>query len=377
MNIGYSYWGFLADIKMNDKLEQLSTPDGNAFYSWSIIRELQSRGHNVTSIMPDRDQFAVNHLHKDAFSSWITDDRYNAYIKMNHINYPKALNHVTFVDIKYLWDFYGLNEYDYIIHEWRMPIKGRNTLDAKNNNDWQPDLFLQDCLLKYCQLYNIKLFIFDLDYKLNVSDIINYDNIDIIELGTKWSNSKVYIPFGFDHINEFPIISKENRKYDLIYIGNRYERDWCIDKYISEDANCIIHGNWQEGGRDSVNRWPNLTFGKRLQTSEMHGAYSNALCTILLAKKEYCNYHFMTARLIESIFYGTVPFFIEEYGKETIKEYAGEYADFLTVRNKNDVLEKIDTLKIRGDYEKIIDYLRSYLSKMDAAYFINALEDRL
>lgn len=378
MNIGYSYWGFLADIKMNDKLERLSTPDGNAFYSWSIIKELQSRGNNVISIMPDRDQYAVNFLEKDAFLAWATDDRYNAYKAMLHIEYSSSWKNIIMKDLFDIWDKY---QFEYIIHEWRMPIDGRNTLDAKSNPNWQPDLFIQACLLRYCKLHHIKLFIFDLDYKLKASDIIDKENTIILELGTKWSRTKsiksrkVYIPFDFNHINDFNI--KSNANINLIYIGNRYERDWCIDKYIPDEyENVIIHGNWKEGGRDSVEKWPKLHFRKRLQTEEMHDAYSNSICTILLAKKDYCKYHFMTARIIEAIFYGTLPLFINEYGFDTIYEYAGKYSTILTVHNKNEVRHTIEYFKQSKDLRvEIIEYLRNRLSKMDAKYFVNILEE--
>ncbi len=381
MNIGYSYWGFLADVKMNNKLEQLSTPDGNAFYSWSIIKELQARGNNVYSIMPDRDKYAVTTLGKDAFDAWATDDRYDTYSKMNHIEYSIDWKNAIMNDLFKIWDNY---KFEYIIHEWRMPIEGRNTINAKSNVDWQPDLFIQMCLLRYCKLHSIKLFIFDLDYKLKASNIIDKENTIILELGTKWEKSKikshkVYIPFDFNHINDFEIKSFDERNTNLIYIGNRYERDWCIDKYIPENFdNVVIHGNWKEGGRDSVEKWPRLDFRKRLQTSEMHDAYSNSVCTILLAKKDYCKYNFMTARIIEAIFYGTIPLFIQEYGFDTIHEYAGKYSMILTVHNKQDVINAITQIKQSStEYNDIIQYLRDRLSKMDATYFINVLEEYL
>ena len=53
---GYSYWGFLGDTKMDKDGNLLSTPDGNAFYSWSIIRQLQKDGYVVVQVMPDRDR---------------------------------------------------------------------------------------------------------------------------------------------------------------------------------------------------------------------------------------------------------------------------------------------------------------------------------
>lgn len=363
MKIGYSYWGFLADVKMNEKLELLSTPDGNAFYSWSIIKELQSRGNEVICIMPDRDKYAVSELKENAFSAWATKDRYNAYMNMTRLKY----NDFSFEDITQTWDDAKLYESDYIIHEWRMPIEGRNT--DRNVIGWQPDLFIQNCLIEYCKDHDIKLFIFDLDYKYD-SDC----NATILELGNKHGN-KVYIPFDFSHIADFEINDRTNRENDVIYIGNRYERDWCIDKYIPDG--CMIYGDWNESGRDSKERWPNLKFGHRLQTADMHDVYSNAICTILLAKKEYCEQHFMTARIIESVFYGTIPLFIEEYGEETIREYAGKYAELLTVSNKDDVCNKINVLKNSDEYNDIIVYLREHLKKMDVKFFVDKLETLL
>ena len=374
--VGYSYWGFLADVKLDYNYNELSTPDGNAFYSWSIIQELQKRNYEVLTIMPDRDKYAVEKYNKDAFSAWLTDKRYTAYNKCTHVKYFIGDE----LEIFNTFDRYELYKCDFIIHEWRMLIPGRNDLDSRNNANWQPDYFLQQCLLKYCKLHDIKLFIFDLDYKLSESDIDGMNNIIILELGDKWKNStikskKVYIPFDFSGINEFTPSQSDKRKFDLTYVGNRYERDWCIDKYIPETLrDCIIYGNWTESGRDSENKWPLLKFGKRLQLRDMHDTYDSAVCTLLLAKEEYCKYHFMTARIIEAIFYGCVPLFIKEYGANTINEFAGKYASLLVVKSKADVIKKINVFKNDNElYTNVLSYLRHRLQKMDVSKFIDNL----
>lgn len=375
--VAYSYWGFLADVKLDNNYNELSTPDGNAFYSWSIIYELQRRDYDVITIMPDRDQYAVTKYGKDAFSAWATNKRYSAYTKCKHLEYKD----MTISDIFETWDECLLYKCDFILHEWRMLIPGRNDKSSQNKDTWQPDYFLQNCLLQYCKMYNIKLFIFDLDYKLSKQDIVDMKNVIVLELGNKWKyindikSKTVYIPFNFFNINEFTPSSVNKRKYNLIYIGNRYERDWCIDKYIPEDIDdCIIYGNWKEANRDSEIKWPLLKFGKRLQLRDMHNIYDSAVCTILLAKYEYCKYHFMTARIIEAIFYGCIPLFIREYGDNTIKKFAGKYANLLTVKSKSDVIKKINILK-NDDilYKNIIKYLRNRLKKMDVTHFINKL----
>lgn len=386
MRIGYSYWGFLGDRKYDDKGNILSTPDGNAFYSWSIINKFIEDGHQVIGIMPDRDEPGFRFEGVNLFSSWCKTSRSNAYMSMNHLEYGDFFDienrDILSKDaIKALWDMYHVNEFDVIIHEWRMPIIGRNTSVDKDSENWQPDLFIQDALIEYCRSNNVKLIIFDLDYKIPrdvVEDFVYAtNNIYIFELGKKWSNlayetdgrcRKVYIPFDFRFMNLFKLKSKFTD--DIVYIGNRYERDWCIDKYLKDVPGVKVFGNWLEGQRHSEKEWPTINFGKRLQTSDMHDAYSNSATTILLAKREYCENGFMTARILEAIFYGCVPLFIEEYGEDVISLYAGCFADELTVRNSEDVIKKTKRFKEDVSFRnKVIDYLRVYLTFMDVSCF--------
>ena len=374
--VGYSFWGFLGDVKMNENKELISTPDGNAFYSWSIIEELQKRGYEVLSIMPDRDKPAINVKGDLLFSSWCKDRRANAYNKMNKLEY-KEINEKS---LKNTWDRELINV-DFILLEWRFEIKGRNDNMSIGNDNWQPDWYIQNELLKYCKEKGIKVIVFDLDYKLTEKDIKKYGIKYIIELGDKWSKcwidvkaKKTEIPFNFSCIDYFEI-EKEPTK-NLLYVGNRYERDWCIDKYIPEDLdNVCVYGNWKESGRDSEERWPLIKFCDRLQTKEMRDVYKDYIATILLAKDEYCEYNFVTARILEAIFYGVVPFFIEEFDRFTIEKYAGKnYTDFLTVSSKEDLKNKIVELKenkqVRID---IIESLRKNLEFMDVKYFVDDL----
>lgn len=386
MRIGYSYWGFLGDRKYDDEGNILSTPDGNAFYSWSIINKFIQDGHQVIGIMPDRDEPGFRFEGVNLFSSWCKTSRSNAYMSMNHLEYGDFFDienrDILSKDaIKALWDMYHVNEFDVIIHEWRMPIIGRNTSVDKDSENWQPDLFIQDALIEYCRSNNVKLIIFDLDYKISrdvVEDFVYAtNNIYIFELGKKWSSlayetdgrcRKVYIPFDFRFMNLFKLKSKFTD--DIVYIGNRYERDWCIDKYLKDVPGVKVFGNWLEGQRHSEKEWPTINFGKRLQTSDMHDAYSNSAITILLAKREYCENGFMTARILEAIFYGCVPLFIEEYGEDIISLYAGCFADELTVRNSEDVIKKTKRFKEDVSFRnKVIDYLRVYLTFMDVSCF--------
>jgi hypothetical protein len=357
--VGYFYWGYLGDKKFDANGNEVSTPDGNAFYSWSIIKALQDKGETVY-LFSDRDAVGVNKLGKDLFKSFATDARYNAWLNCVK-DTPSNLK--------------------YAIVEWRWEIPGRNDEATKVNNPagYQPDLEMMRNIINECNNNNIPVIVFDLDYKLTLKDIRNYNIKYVIELGNKWEaydevrSTKIQIPFDFSNINEFSV-KMDDFTADVIYIGNRYERDWCIDKYLPEGT--VVHGNWLEPGHgDPENEWPHLKFRKRLSASEIQKPYNEAITTVLLAKKEYCEMGFMTARIQEAVFYGTVPLFIEEYGDETINTYAGKYANMLTVRSTEDVIKRVklfehDTILRR----EVITYLRKHLRFMDCKFFVNDIE---
>ena len=362
INVGYFFWGFLGDRKYNKNQELISTPDGNAFYSWSIISELQKR-NCIVYLFQDRDYSGFVKENEDLFDAFAKYERYCAYNKIRLFN---DLCH----DIDML---------DFVLIEWRWEIKGRNDEETRLNDkeNWQPDLWMMKNIIEKCNKSQVPFIVFDLDYKLTEEDIKKYNIKYVIELGNKWKENnfvkskQIKIPFDFSCINEFKL--KDKFENSLVYIGNRYERDWCIDKYIPEDLeDCIVYGNWKEAGRDSESRWEKIKFGHRLQTSEMQEVYSNSLATILLAKEEYCEYEFMTARIIEAIFYGCLPFFIEEYGSEVVREYAGRYSYFLTVDSKENLKQKIEMLLNDIEYRnEIIMYLREHLRFMDCKFFVD------
>lgn len=408
MKIGYSFWGFLGDDKYRRKplgtrgdkslLVKVSAPDGNAFYSWSIINKLLEDGHEVFRIMPNRDKPGIDFFGKGLFSSFATNQRYAAATNMVEM-YDSGIDwkNISREQLFEIWDKNKLYDCEVILHEWRMVVPNRNDyMFSADIQDYEPDYFIQNCLIRYCTERGVRLIIFDLDYKLD-EGILNVltqsapNLVTVFELGDKWVSKQnayhVEIPFDFRFINTFsPLAEKDKnemlfwaREYsaqnNLVYVGNRYERDWCIDKYIpTELSGVVLYGNWLEGGRDSQEKWPNINFGPRIQTKEMPLAYGTSICTILLAKDEYLKHKFMTARIIESIFYGCIPLFIEEYGKDVIKKYAGEYSQDLTVSSKSDIIEISQYLKYNDEYRvSCIEYLRDRLKFMDVSNFVNTI----
>lgn len=398
MKMGYAYWGFLADKKFDKNGKIVTSPDGNAFYSWCIINSFQSKGYKVFQMMPNRDKIIEKKVGKDGVYIYFNDmgfenktnPRYNSYLNMKKDMYDGISDwrNVTEDLLFEIWDANKVYELDLILLEWRMEIPGRNTEDYRTNENWQPDLFIQKCIIDYCRKHqNIKLVIFDLDYKLTEDDLYKYNiisetNYTIIELGYKWlkrngiNGYHVEIPFDFYYINNYKITYDCLDAENLVYVGNRYERDWCIDKYIPTELKGVaIYGNWLDGGRDSKERWPSIDFRPRINVEDMRYVYNNSVCTILFAKDEYLEHGFMTARIIESIFYGTLPLFIKEYGIHIIKKYAGEYARDLVVSDKSDVIEKVMYYKHNPELRKaVINYLRSHLKFMDSNKFVSDLE---
>lgn len=365
--VGYFYWGYLGDKKFDKNGNEVSTPDGNAFYSWSIIKALQDAGHSVY-LFSDRDDVGFVKMTSDLFASFAQNARTKAY--------EESMRSLKREDEDRL--FKGM---DYAIVEWRWEIPGRNDEQTKLNNPsaYQPDLEMMKDVISRCKANNVPVVVFDLDYKLTEADVEKYGIEYVIELGNKWKNSDnvkcktVQIPFDFTYINEFDI-KMSDFSSDVVYIGNRYERDWCIDKYLP--VGTVVHGNWLEPGHgDPQNEWPHIEFRKRVNASEIMKPYNDAVATVLLAKKEYCDMGFMTARIQEAIFYGTVPLFIREYGQSTIYTYAGKYANLLTVYNKEDVSRVVEDLKRNPELRKnVILYLRKHLRFMDSKFFVNDIE---
>lgn len=366
MNIGYYFWGFLGDRKFNNEKKEITAPDGNQIYSWAIIRELQNNGHKV-KIFHDRDKVGYKLLGKKLFSAFCTDIRNDVYNKC------KLVKDIT------------KEKLDVVLIEWRWIMEGRNDSVTEKTNPkiFQPDYRDMVALIKYCNKHKIPFVIYDLDYKLTREDVIKFKIKYIMEPGDKLKEElkgldvnviRCYQPFDFNEINYFSLDLVKNPTKDIIYVGNEYERNWAVRQYLPKGTN--VWGNWLEPShiKNSEEFMDILNFHNRVNAIELPNIYHDSIATVLLAKRDYAENHFITPRLTESIFYGTVPFFIQEFGKETIAKFAGKYADFLTVKNKKEVEKKVKILKknyqMRVD---IIKYLRDNMKFTDVKFYVNEL----
>jgi len=170
MRFGMSLWGFLADRKMKDGVE-VSTPDGNVTYSWSILHEAQQRGWETYLLQEDRDKEFVKSVYSFiSFSPELRDDAYNNCHQTNGTDLP---------------------DLDVILIEWRWPIPGRNC-EIGDDQDFQPDLERQTEILEHYKNKKTRIVIWDLDHKLTLEDEVKWSpdaifetSVNPLDLGNK------------------------------------------------------------------------------------------------------------------------------------------------------------------------------------------------
>src|SRR3990172_11105956 len=121
MRLGYAFHGFLGDYKMDADYQELSTPDGNASYSWSILYEAQRRRHEVWLMQQDRDWPAFQQKGRYDFESFSQEKRFDSYLLSR-----KARD--------------SFPELDVLLLEWRFPIPPRNTPHHVEKPGYQGDL---------------------------------------------------------------------------------------------------------------------------------------------------------------------------------------------------------------------------------------------
>jgi hypothetical protein len=378
MNIGYFFWGHLTD-KLGEKTK--NTPDGNAWYSSSIIYELHKRKHKIYGMSINRDKDDIEQFGiKKCFSSFEQKKRIQAY---NIINWVTWLT--TYNSLASKWP-----RLDVLLLEWRFPIFGRNIVKDYYKESWQPDLKMQNILLDYYSKTNTKIIIFDLDYKLTSKDEDNLlkltNNIVILETAKKPKFYKikrytVEIPFWIK--NSKIKKSKENLlNKDLVYIGSNYEREETINKYIFPYSKkypfCVwFYGNWRNYPEVVEKiycdlKWRDIQYHFRVGHDNFYKIYGDSFVCPLLAKQEYYQNGFMTARIQECLYFGAIPIGFKEHFK--IEQY----------------LPKKLIAETDLDVEKIIKYLKSitvkqrnqlrkklwkHLKFMDVKYFIDKIEE--
>ncbi len=374
LRIGYSFWGFLGDHKLDDDLKELSTPDGNATYSWALIHEAQRRGHVVYQMQHDRDQPAIGKYGVDDFAAFSQEKRMNAWTYMRRPDGGRVTSFFPKLDV--------------LLLEWRMPIEGRNcskledgtlVFDTKVH---QPDLERQRQLLYHYAAEGTKIIVWDLDHKLTKEDEEFWSaEIDaIFETSVQprrltMDRIRVEPPCLISDLLQFPTLPVDHSR-KLVYVGSRYERDDVIDEWIKPVSDRFpnqveFYGNWLNTIDQCRERWPNVKYHGRITTNGFRDAYGTAVACPLLAKRSYLETGFITPRPWEALLFGTLPIGLGTH--RAVNEYV------LPGMVASDADDMIDILDQLGHFGYNRDGLRrlnvEQLEFMDARHFVDKIED--
>ena len=289
--INYRFQGHLSDkIGENSR----DTPDGCPTYLGALFNEFQSQGFEIHCPNKDKDAEDFKSLGKGIFKTFMQSQRVRSYeqIKFESFSDSAAMS----------------------IFEWRWIIYNK----PESRKDWED----QYSLIVHSCLGAIPVYIFDLDHKLDFHDekYLSYlekqygTRIKVIETShfpekKLLERISVPIPCWNFFFNEKPAKEKE---FDLGYIGNDYERAETILKHIipavDSGINMQIAGKWTHNFRKDSIKWHG-----RVGIPDFNGIYQNSVGVPLMAKPSYYESGFVTARLHESLQFGSVPIGFKEH----------------------------------------------------------------
>lgn len=354
---GYAWWGFSSDVRMRNG-KPFSSADGSLLTAFSLLYELQQRGIETYRIYPDRDiEYIMQQEYyiKDAFKSFSQEKRTKAYLRTRPVFHDIKNKEFHFPDV------------DVVILEWRM--KTRYNELPEEHSDFQPDYLLQEAAIEHYRAKGTSIICLDLDYKMDPEkdDQLFYY---VFEPGFKRGWEHYFAaPYILEDINQFEMLEP---KSEIVYIGNRYERDNEFDQFFGTPTDQVefnVYGSWLENGRDSAQRWPHVNFRERIQPYQMRDAYKYALTTPLLLKPEYNQKGFMSIRIIESLLFGTIPVLPKQFQSPIA------YAYVPRVENEEEMLEIVQSPLFTQEYGRKM-LRRAIINDVqihDVEYFVNKL----
>lgn len=369
VRIGYSFWGFLADYKIKYG-KHVSSPDGNATYSWGIIHEIQRRGHQVLAMQHDRDAESWSIYGPGMFESFSKKERTRAY-ELLKLNSNELSSYNDFPDL------------DILLIEWRWPISGRNCDVSKDDPAYQPDLDRQRKLLEHYRETKTKIIIWDLDHKLTVKDEFAWNPDMILETSEQplmrhKKRVSVCFPVVSDSLFQFPTVCPDPKR-KLVYVGNRYERDDVIEQYIAPFSRKFpgqveFWGGWTNEPNLSECRamWPDISYNGRITTKDFRSVYSKAVAVPLLAKRSYLKTGFMSPRIWEAVLFGSIPVGFDEM--TGIKEFLPPLLRVSSHNRLDHLIEDLSDAFLHQRESIRNDMIERISSKMDVSLFVNVIE---
>ena len=384
MRLGYSAWGFLGDIKVENG-GYVSTPDGNATYTWSILWEAQRRGWETFWMQRDRDREGWELRGSDIFRAFSGDRRLRSYLNTRQTGGE------------------GFPELDVIIVEWRFPIPGRNCVYVPagpevqydrylTHASWnpsvclpgiQPDLFRQREILNHYLGTRTRVILWDLDHKLEVEDEAAYvRTCDAIFETSFWPREilhrrvAVEPPTCVDQLgSDYPLLRPCPQK-KLAYIGSRYERDDVITEWLGPVSSrypgeVMFYGNWLKSVDECRRLWPDVSYNDRVTVEDFRLVYGDAVAVPLLAKRSYLERGFVTPRVFEALAFGTLPVGLDAHSG--IERYVPQECIAESGEHMIEVVERLSRMSY-GERVALWGKNVDMIGHMDVSHFVDEVE---
>ncbi len=366
LKIGYLFRGFLGDKKFDSNWNEVSSPDGNATYSWSLEHECNRRNWKLIPLGENLDSPGAEKLGPSIFSAFSQQKRLHSFERMLNVGWTKMSDKL-------------FPELDAVLIEWRWPIPGRNTPEDRGNTYYQNDLDRQNEVLRHYTDLGVPIILWDLDHKIKIEDVEKWPDATIIETSIKprslrRSKKRISVepPFETKDLLQHKINTRMP-SYHLGYIGSRYERDETIDKWIKPISPQNTHrvkfwGKW-EPEAEVKERWPGILFADRIGVSGFYDAYSKVAVVPILGKQSYYSSGFITPRPWEAVLFGSIPVGLNEH--LGIENYVESIAN-----SPEDLLEYGTRLRSISPVRREImrEEVAHKLCRCDAKFFIDTIE---
>ena len=310
LNIGLSSWGHLGN-----KLHAKDDPTGTSTYMMWVIDALKKVDptNKIYWLQKDRDLKGYLEYGFNAyFGNFLSDKRRSSYDSLIHTHFDILQKNFPNLDI--------------LILEWRMPISGRNCINGQIDDEIikqvpNDDLYIQKLLLEHYSNTDTKIVILDLDM-MCPNDIKTNARYKVLRLGVPGPNT-FHLPVDWQDVFSCRADNEKQLDMDYLitYIGNNYDRDNDVTKWIhpiSEKFPSGVHfyGNWTKYPDKFElikNRWPYINYHDRITPMEFGDIYGKTYAVPLLAKNLYKQNGFMTHRFIECMMFGSLPLGLEDF----------------------------------------------------------------
>jgi hypothetical protein len=219
-----------------------------------------------------------------------------------------------------------LPELEIIFCRWRWDVGAPN----------DPRLKAQQRMLDHYGGTRTRILIWDEDYQIDDETLAMlkcYPNVELIETSEMARRHKrlgwVYAPHPIrldrDKCLRNILGPPGHRNGDhlemnmrLAYVGNNYERQEYLDKYLTHSSNrhpgtVHLYGNWLKYSTDINHQYPGIAFHTKVGRHMRDWVYQHSLAVPMLAKKVYFDLGHITPRLHEVVSAGGIPIGFTEF----------------------------------------------------------------